>query len=140
MERCVQQLFSCLSLYLLLSCDAYGTSSAAGDLKTSWYSARIADPAVSVQDRLQAYDSLIHIEDLSGNDSMVVELLIEKSNILDKKGSYTESLLCKQRALVLMDSLQETSHTRFAIRYQSLFDMARMAINTGFYEQASTCL
>lgn len=132
-------LFLCLSFLNLYQIQATKSTSH-NLLGKSYYQSRIANLSISVKERLQAYDSLIHIEDLSGNDSMVVELLIEKSNILDKKGSYTESLLCKQRALVLMDSLQETSHTRFAIRYQSLFDMARMAINTGFYEQASTCL
>ena len=120
-------LFLCLSFLNLYQIQATKSTSH-NLLGKSYYQSRIANLSISVKERLQAYDSLIHIEDLSGNDSMVVELLIEKSNILDKKGSYTESLLCKQRALVLMDSLQETSHTRFAIRYQSLFDMARMAM------------
>ena len=98
MERRVRQLFSCLSLYLLLSCDAYGTSSAAGDLKTSWYSARIADPAVSVQDRLQAYDSLIKWNDIKRKDSLAAMLRIDKSLLLDRMGRYAAALLEKQAA------------------------------------------
>lgn len=140
MERCVQQLFSCLSLYLLLSCDAYGTSSAAGDLKTSWYSARIADPAVSVQDRLQAYDSLIKWNDIKRKDSLAAMLRIDKSLLLDRMGRYAAALLEKQAALAKMDSLADAKGLHFPRREQCLFDMARMAVNTGLYEQGTSYL
>lgn len=112
----------------------------AGDLKGSWYSARIADPAVSVQDRLQAYDSLIRIEKCQGKDSVTAMLHLEKSLLLDRMGRYAAALLEKQAALVLMDSLVDVSGMCFPRREQCLYDMARMAVNTGLYEQGTAYL
>lgn len=107
-----------------------------------YYRTQLKNPTLSVQERIEAYDGLMGLYQ-DRNDTVWRMLYHGRGKEQEKAGLYGSALLSYQQAFALLDSIEsvvEVSSELHAEKGRLLYDMARMSVNTGLYEQSSKYL
>lgn len=107
------------------------------DARIKFYKDFIQQPNLSNSIKLETYDSLLKLYRIQGNFENFVFLRIEKATLLNKTGKYLESFIESKGAVKNIDSLKLDKKPAFERkRMDCLYDMARMSLNLGVYDQS----
>lgn len=132
--------WGCLASVLLsATCRAADGAQEKTRLAEMYYRSQIRNTSLPVPARIEAYDSLIAIC-ADRQDTVLWRLYEAKAKEQEKSGGYASALLSYQKALWQLDSLGAALAVSSEKRGFLLYNMARMSVNAGLYDQASKYL
>lgn len=105
--------------------------------REKFYKNRITQSDLSNSDKLAAYDSLIVLCQRENQIEKACNWRIEKSKILIKIGKYSTSFFELKRTCEIIDSLDLQKIPEFEKKkLDCMYNMAKMSLNLGLYDQS----
>lgn len=103
--------------------------------REAFYRRKVSEKDISVQEKKQAYDSLIYYLDLQGKTEEFIAETIKYTNLLSTIGKYTESFTLLERVLEKIKADTSNSTHQEQMR-NCLYEMGKATLYLGMYPQS----